>query len=483
MIPALVLVAAMQIFVPNNVYSEPGNTSSIIKSDTTTAKKIYVTIDNVVVIGNHVTKDRIILRELDVQKGQTIYYEDLLEALKEDQKRVNNLKLFNTVKVEPIHLEDNKVLIVVEVSERWYIFPVPLFTLVDRNFNVWWENENRDLSRVNYGFKLYQRNFRGRNERLKVTLQFGYTKKFGINYAIPNLDKSQKHGLIIDADYTENRNIAINTDDHIQDFESFNEELLRTTFDAGAVYVYRGEFFNYHYFSMKYRSNWISDTVTALNPNYFINGENHQRYFEAYYRFVHDRRDVQAYPLKGYFLEFGLYQSGLGIFDDINKTEVKAKYTKYMDLNKNWFFSNHSSGYMSLQKNIPYHNYYGLGYSSDFVRGYELYLVEGPKFLLNRSTIKKRIISIDHNVNNFPIRQFRHFPLDIYLKTYLDAGYVENFDNYVEVNKNTRLSNKYLIGSGVGIDMHTLYDMVLRFEYSVNREKETGFYFHLRKEF
>ncbi|MGK7391010.1 MAG: BamA/TamA family outer membrane protein [Candidatus Cyclobacteriaceae bacterium M2_1C_046] len=471
----LVLVAAMQLFAPNYSYSEPGNAVAVNDS----IASPYVTVDNIVLLGNSITKDEIILRELDVQRGQTIYYEDLLKILKEDQQRVTNLRLFNTVKVEPVRLDDGRVLIVVEVTERWYIFPVPIFTLIDRNFNVWWENQNRDLSRVNYGLKLYQRNFRGRNERLKLTMQLGYTRRFGISYTIPYLDESQKHGLIIDADFSENKNIAYKTEGHIQEFFD-SEQVLRSSFRGGAVYVHRGEFFNFHYFSLKYINTTINDTIAALNPNYFLNGQTQQQYFEAYYRFVRDRRDVQAYPLNGHYIDVGIYQFGLGVFNDLSKTDLRAKYTRYFDLNKNWYFSNHTSGYLSLQQNQPYHNYYGLGYSSDFVRGYELYLIEGPKFLLNKSTLKKRILSIDEKINNFPLRQFRHFPLDIYLKTYLDWGYVENFENYGD---NIRLADSYLVGSGIGLDIHTLYDMVIRLEYSVNRDKETGFYFHFRREF
>lgn len=473
---ALVLVAAFQIFVPNKSYSEPGVALTIVNDSTNAA---VVTVDNIVVLGNTITKDKIILRELDVQRGQIISYNDLLNTLKEDQQRVTNLRLFNTVKVEPVKLDDGRVLIVVEVTERWYIFPVPIFNLVDRNFNVWWENHNHDLSRVNYGLKLYQKNFRGRNEKLNLTLQLGYTRKFGISYSIPYLDESQRHGLKIDANFSENKNIAYKTEGHVQEFID-SEDVLRTSFSGGGVYIHRGEFFNYHYFSLKYVNVSVKDTVATLNPNYFQNGKTQQQYFEAFYRFIRDRRDIRVYPLKGHYVDVGIYQFGLGIFNDVSKTDIRAKYSRYFDLNKNWYFSNYTSGYFSLPQNQPYYNYFGLGYSSDFVRGYELYLIEGPKFVLNKSTIKKRIVSIDEKINNFPLKQFRHFPLDIYLKTYLDWGYVENFENYGD---NIRLSDSYLVGSGIGLDIHTLYDMVIRLEYSVNKDKETGFFFHMKREF
>jgi hypothetical protein len=48
---------------------------------------------------------------------------------------------------------------------------------------------------------------------------------------------------------------------------------------------------------------------------------------------------------------------------------------------------------------------------------------------------------------------------------------------------NTRLTNKFLTGFGAGLDVVSSYDVVLRFEYSFNGEGESGFFFHVKKEF
>ena len=47
--------------------------------------------------------------------------------------------------------------VMVDVKERWYIFPLPIFELADRNFNEWWKT--RDFSRTNYGLSVVQNNF------------------------------------------------------------------------------------------------------------------------------------------------------------------------------------------------------------------------------------------------------------------------------------------------------------------------------------
>jgi hypothetical protein len=82
-----------------------------------------------------------------------------------------------------------------------------------------------------------------------------------------------------------------------------------------------------------------------------------------------------------------------------------------------------------------------------------------------------------------PAEQFRHIPISIYLKTYADLGYVQNYPYYEELDINTRLSNNVLAGTGFGLDVVGFYDIVLRFEYSFNAEGEQGFFFHVKKEF
>jgi len=36
---------------------------------------------------------------------------------------------------------------------------------------------------------------------------------------------------------------------------------------------------------------------------------------------------------------------------------------------------------------------------------------------------------------------------------------------------------------GFGIDMKTIYDIILRFEYSFNQKGESGFFFHVKNDF
>lgn len=464
-------------------FPQPGTGSianpaeSVVHADTTSTREVL--IDNIFIIGNKVTKSKIILRELDVAIGKTYAYNELQELLLVDKNKIQNLRLFNSVEITILDLSQTKVDIVIQVKERWYTFPAPIFDLVDRNFNDWWQNRDGDLGRTNFGVKLFRNNFRGRNEQLRLTVQFGFTRNFSLVYKIPYIDRSQRHGLSFLFDYAENNNIAFQTEDHIQSFYDA-EELLRTEQTYGVGYSFRNSFYTFHRVNLSFNYNTVTDTVTTLNPEYYKNGATSQRYFTLHYAFTYDKRDFNPYPLKGKRLDFDIFKRGLGLFDDLNQWDVNLSLSQYHKLGKKFFLANYSSVSINLPSEQPYANFNALGFRKDLVRGYELFLIEGPRYALNRTTLKKRILSTKKRVGLIPIEQFREIPLDIYLKTYLDMGYVHNYDNYTISN---RLADRYLFGTGLGLDFVTYYDTVIRLEYSINRENEAGLFFHLKKEF
>jgi len=155
----------------------------------------------------------------------------------------------------------------------------------------------------------------------------------------------------------------------------------------------------------------------------------------------------------------------------------------FKELKRNFFFSNLSYLYLSTPDDIPYFNYGAMGYERIFIRGYEVYVIEGPQYFLNKTTLKKRIFSRNWDLNIWKAKQFNYFPLAIYLKTYADWGYVNNYSAYSNNSINTILSDKFLGGAGAGIDIATAYDVVLRLEYTFTTQNTNGFFLHLKKEF
>ena len=75
----------------------------------------------VTITGSKITKDRIILRELLVQEGDTVDAAAIYDKLERSRQNLMNLSLFNTVTVLPLYLDGRHVMIEVTVNERWTI--------------------------------------------------------------------------------------------------------------------------------------------------------------------------------------------------------------------------------------------------------------------------------------------------------------------------------------------------------------------------
>lgn len=200
------------------------NSDSLYISPNNTSTPKQVTINNIFIVGNEKTRKNIILREMNLAENMTYNWEEFVALVEADQKKIYNLRLFTTATVTPLFVGEEQVEILVSVKERWYILPSIIFKLADRNFSEWWSNQNRDFSRVNYGIKLDHNNIGGRNEKLRVIGQIGFTQAILLNYTIPYFDKNQLHGLAAKFSYNTNKNIPIKSVDNKQYFYRNPEE-------------------------------------------------------------------------------------------------------------------------------------------------------------------------------------------------------------------------------------------------------------------
>jgi outer membrane protein assembly factor BamA len=441
----------------------------------------YVHIDDIVIKGNKRTRQSIIQRELRLKPGDIISENDLAYVIKKDQQKLFNLHLFNTVSILPVKKDSIHIDLHVEVNERWFTFPIPRFQLSDRNFNEWWQNYHHELNRVNYGLKLYQYNLWGRNHTLLMKTQMGFQRDFQLVYKIPYINKRQRDGLILETDYIDGKSVPDSTVDHKLRFIK-SRQILRTTKSIGLTYTYRKNFYSLHRFKYEYRLSTIADTLRDANPNYFKGERRSQHYDALTYEIITDRSDVAAYPLRGYAILAGVQQIGIAIHDDLRKTSVYARVSGYLPLGKQFYLSNLTYAFWSNPDKLPYHNYSTMGYDKIFVRGYEIYVIEGPTYFLNKTTLKKRLFAGSWHLNNWSLKQFNYLPIAVYLKTYADFGYVNNYPAYVNAGVNTFLANKLLTGAGFGLDVVTGYDLAIRFEYTFTSLAH-GLFLHFRKEF
>jgi hypothetical protein len=109
------------------------------------------TIRNIIITGNKKTRPEIILRELPFKSGETYTLNELVEKFESGKRQLMNMALFNDAVVALKNSEGSLIDVMVDVKERWYLFPLPYFRPVDRNLNQWLVEKNASHDRVNYG--------------------------------------------------------------------------------------------------------------------------------------------------------------------------------------------------------------------------------------------------------------------------------------------------------------------------------------------
>lgn len=439
-----------------------------------------VTIRNIHIIGNEKTKEHIIKRELKVEIGESYQLKELADTLQFDRNRIYNTNLFDEVQVELQEVGDGNADLLITVGERWYFYPIPLFKLADRSFNDWWYNQNHSFQRVNYGIRATHWNMRGRNERFRVELQSGFEDKVIVNYRMPYIDKNLHHGLMPEVFYFTSKNLGYTTTDHLRQFV-LAEEQMRRSVGVSVIHTYRKRFYDYHFTGVGFYDTHINDSIVALNPNYLGDGRDRQRFFTATYGYQNDTRNNINYPLKGHNVFGAISKAGLGL-GDVDYWSVTARGAKYFDLGKNFYQASYVHGYWSTNDDRAFLNYYGLGFEKQYlVRGYELDLIEGRSFILTKNSTRKLLFKTKKDISKImPLKQFQTFPLTLYGKVFFDGGYVQPFKNN---EGNDRLSNKFIYSIGTGLDIVTVYDVVIRLEYSQNAEQETQFFLNFLAEF
>ena len=318
-----------------------------------------VVVTDILIEGNKKTKEKPILRELDFAFGDTIPTIDLISRLRRSEELLLNTGLFTLVRIniKIWNADTNHISINIELHEMWYLYPFYIFELADRNFNVWWEEQERSLKRINYGGRLTWLNLTGRRDLLKATIQFGYTKKFELSYNRPMLGKSQNLGGYAEIHYSNRKEIAYITKDSRLLFKrQFGEPSLLTRFRLGAGVSYRQGLNKYHTGKIIFSDNSIGDTISqTLNPDYFLESRNQQQHFTLQYAFTLDKRDVKAYPQDGNLFTLLLQKDGFGLFDDLNIFAATGTYAHYFHLGKKLSFGAKLKGrYTFTRAEQPY---------------------------------------------------------------------------------------------------------------------------------
>lgn len=444
------------------------------------SSKNMVRIRAIEISGNKKTNLQIINRELLFAAGQNYAHDDFIGRLNQSRLNLLNTSLFNFVTIDTLSElnQDSPVSLTIKINliERWYVWPIPILEITDRNFNAWVKDQ--DFTRLNYGAKIRWYNFTGRMDELDGIFQFGKNHALGIAYLNPYVDKRKHLGLGFEMGYKKDRETGYLTADDKLRF-AFVPEGLSSEKYISAIATYRRNIFTTHQLLIGLRSLSFSDSLLALNADYSYRGVNKPVFLNLYYKLKIDHRDIKYYPLTGWYADLELSKSGFGLaFENpVHVAWAKTTTRYYGKLSDRWFTGLSFIGKVSSHAWQPYFLIRGLGYNRDYVRGYEYNVIDGKHFALLRTNIKFSLLPEKvYNIGFIPTPRFGLIHYALYLTAFADAAYVwqpqwiGEFDN--------KLPRTLLAGAGLGLDVVTYYDKVVRFEYSINKSGKSGIFIH-----
>lgn len=415
----------------------------------------------------HTRKD-ILIRELTFRQGDTLQYQHLDTLIQINSNRLFNTRLFNR-SVIYFDTTDQQLICHIDVQERFPVWPDPNFTLGDRNFNVWASEHHFDWKRVNIGLKLSHLNLLGRRIQLGVLYQTGYTKKIGLDFVQPFADKQKKHGWGWSIYSATNKEAGyITTDNKLQFYRDFNNVQYREM-TTELFYTYRPRFATQHRIGARYTHHQISDTLSKLNPAFFSPGSPIRfSVMQWSYRLEYNGVDNWNYPLTGRRM-VGMIRYNQGLNNNFSQLNVHLQADYYKKLKGRLFFAWDLKARIAFQNTYSYFYNRNLGYDNDYIRGYEYYVIDGQFLAYSRQELKYEWI---HTRFGLPVRFFETIPLRLYPKVFADIGY--SYDRHTP----GPLSNRILYAAGIGLDIVTLYDIKVRFEFTWNHLLEKDLYIH-----
>ena len=446
----------------------------------TDSSNITITVGTIELSGNKKTKENIIYRELLVATGNRLSHDEFSKRVNQSRLNLLNTSLFNFVTIDTVPNYDSgkevTMNIKISVLERWYLWPVPIMQITDRNFNSWLQT--RDFTRINYGVDLKWYNFTGRMDELDAIIQFGKNHNLSLAYQNPYIDKKKIIGIGFEAGYKNNREVGYLTESDKLLFAFVSDGLASEKYFS-VNSTYRNNIFTIHQVVVGFREFSFSDSLMSLNPGYSYANVSQPKFLNLYYKLKIDHRDIKYYPLKGWYADLELNKSGLGFsFENpVNIAWAKTTTRFYSQLANRWFTGVSFIGKVSSGSQQPYFLIQGLGYSRDYVRGYEYNVIDGKHFGIIRSNIKFALVPEHiHNIGFIPTPKFSLIHYAVYLTAFADAAYVWQPQWIGQFNN--VLPRTLLAGAGLGVDLVTYYDKVVRIEYAINKSGKSGIFIH-----
>jgi outer membrane protein assembly factor BamA len=429
-----VLALSFLLFSGISIHAQPDSVKSYL---------FPVIVDSIIISGNDITEEEIILRELTFSPGDTLteklaYY---------NKERIFSLGIFTKVEIYPLtgKLKDN---IIIHVEESWYIYPIPFVQL-----------KNKDWDKLSYGFYAVVKNFRGRNETITGKAAFGYDPSFTLSYYKPSVTRGSNIFFQADVAYTNIKNIST-TAEKLYGNE-FDQKLISgqvTTGKRFGLFNWLSLSLAYNYIEMPFFIKGVSASDSRID-----------RFPSVGVSYMFDDRDLIQFPKNGLFFDIDWIWKGFGI-NDANYGILNLDFREYRslwrELHGKWRFASR----FTMGKMIPFYDYSYLGYAEK-IRGHFNDQEEGNHFYLSSLELYHPIIK-DMNISFewVPLipDQLLRYRIALYGQLFVDTGAVQ------QRNKKLGLNN-FNTGFGAGLTFLVLPYNLLRIEYALDEFNNSEF--------
>ncbi|RMG83610.1 MAG: hypothetical protein D6707_00685 [Bacteroidetes bacterium] len=433
----------------------------------------FLIVKKIQINGNDVTKEKIVRRELLFSEGDTVFQENLAEKIRYSKYNLQNTRLFNFVNINYEIEENNAVNVEVNLTERWYIWPIPLLEYAEPNLTTFLRN--RDFSRIDYGGYLIHENFRGRREVLKAIVRQGFDKQYALEYTLPYVNPKKTLGLYFRAGYNFNHTVTVTTEKNQRVFYSEANTYTRKQPYFTTQITLRHKYFAYHTIGLHIHRYITSDSLNIQYPDFLKSANGKQEYKGINYAFYYNRLDWVVFPLKGYYFFNYLnyaFLSGTTLFSSTHAVSF------YQSFGERWFMALQSKVMKNWLNAPPYYLMSALGYK-DNLRGFDNYIIDGTDFFLLKTDIKYQWLKVSEKklpgINN---EKFSKYFLYGFAAPFFDVGYV-----YWKNPGNNFLQNHIQYSTGMEFSFVTYYNIVMQFDAAYLSTREFAWAIRVQRVF
>jgi outer membrane protein assembly factor BamA len=397
------------------------------------------TISNIVIVGNEVTDDNVILRELKIRIGD-IPNEEKIE---ESRQRVANLLLFNRVEFRLYPQDEQHLILFIEVTERLYFYPLPILTIHERDWSKW-----------SYGLSAVDMNFRGQNERIWLGFWFGYRPGFGIDFA----------------DQWAGDSLHLNTGLSLMKTTYYHRTITDMEESHVTANFILGKWWGLH-FNSSLIFNYDRIEVAEDYRDLMQSGKPLEHTFGLALSLRLDTRDLYFYPSSGWFnrVTFARY----GLFETYNHyTDIEIDLRRYLSLGPiilaGRFYQKSAFG------SVPVYRLNYIGFN-ERIRGHFNEVREGLHVQILTAETRFNLIPVHYfslNLPPVPPQYLHNLKIGLSGALFIDSGIVWNYAFEQKIDR-------YKTGFGFGLLLHLPYVEIFRVDYGFDRDWNGEFIFEV----